>query len=387
MKQKNKKKRKLKLKKWQIALICVLAFVFAISVFVLVWYFGDRYKDFDEFTEELEIPALDEGFAPQGMTYYSNYFFISGYMNDGSASRVYVVYRTTSNDKNVYTNRGYATFTIPNNTSDSTSTASTTFTGHAGGIATNGTTVWIASDGYVYVFKYSDLSSLCSSSSTADSTKEISFYTSFNANCNASFAYYYSNTLYIGEFYRAGNYETAQSHHFTDDNGTEYKALYFEFTTSTNTTTYPAGIISAKKGADDKNLGISPNYAVAIPDRIQGMAICNNTIVFSQSYGVSASHLLTYSYSSSRSSYLTDSGKTVAVNENSSGNNASKYDVPVYFLNEQVNDYVIPCMSEGLATYSSKVYVLFESGATKYRPWVRESLKNVYSFTPKKKDA
>jgi hypothetical protein len=154
-------------------------------------------------------------------------------------------------------------------------------------------------------------------------------------------------------------------------------------TYKTNSGSNVWGIDSAKTDGSGSNIGVYPQTAVAIPDRIQGIAIANSTIVLSQSYGLSPSHLLTYKYSSTASSYLTDSSKTLALTKN----DKTVFEVPVSFLTEQVNDYEIPCMSEGLCTNGSKVYVLFESGATKYRTFVRERLTNVYSFTPAKKDS
>jgi hypothetical protein len=378
-KQNSKRKKHLKLKKWQIALTCVLALVLAFCTFLVVWFFGDRYKDFDDFSEEFEIPGLSEDFSPQGMAYYSNYFFVSGYMNDGSASRVYVVYRTTTNSVNTYANRGYFTLKYKDEWNKSDNGTDTTFCGHAGGIATDGQTIWIASDSVVYTLKYTSTSGLRNSSSSASNTLDLTFEAKFNANCNASFAYYYSSTLYIGEFYRKGNYETDASHRFKDDNGTQYNAIYFEYTTNSGANSY--GITSAKTDASGNNIGVIPKYAVAIPDRIQGMSIANSTIVFSQSYGLANSHMLTYKYSSTRSSYLTESDNTIKVNEGK----ATEYDVPVYFLSEQVNDYSIPSMSEGMCVYNSRIYVLFESGSSKYKSFVRESLNHVYSFKPESK--
>jgi hypothetical protein len=377
-KQNKKRKISLKLKKWQIALICVLAVLLAFCIFLVVWFYGDRYSDFDDFSEEFEIPGLSENFAPQGMTYYSNYFFVSGYMNDGSASRVYVVYRTTTNNVNTYSNRGYFTLKYKDGWNKGEST-DTVYRGHAGGIATDGQTIWITSDSTVYTLKYSSTSDLRKSSSTADNTVDLTFEAKFNANCNASFAYYYSSTLYVGEFYRKGNYETDASHRFKDENGTQYNAVYFEFTTNSGANSF--GVTSAKTDPNGNSIGAVPKYAVAIPDRVQGMSIANNTVVFSQSYGLANSHMLTYKYSSTRSSYLTESDNTIKWNEGK----ATEYDVPVYFLSEQVNDYTIPCMSEGLCTYNSRVYVLFESAASKYKPFVRESLNHVYAFKPTSK--
>ena len=42
-------------------------------------------------------------------------------------------------------------------------------------------------------------------------------------------------------------------------------------------------------------------------------------------------------------------------------------------------------MSEGMCVINDRVYVLFESGANKYKTFVREVLNHVYSFIPRNK--
>ena len=72
----------------------IASVVAALGVFLMVWYLGDRYPDFERrFRQEAEIPALDEGFIPQGLgnSADGDVMFISGYMNDGSPSRIYVL--------------------------------------------------------------------------------------------------------------------------------------------------------------------------------------------------------------------------------------------------------------------------------------------------------
>ena len=58
----------------------------------------------------------------------------------------------------------------------------------------------------------------------------------------------------------------------------------------------------------------------------------------------------------------------------------------VYYIDGEamINDYSIPSMSEGLCTIGDRVYVLFESGANKYKHFVRQSLKNVLQLYSEK---
>ena len=61
-----------------------------------------------------------------------------------------------------------------------------------------------------------------------------------------------------------------------------------------------------------------------------------------------------------------------------------------------INDYSVPSMSEGMcvptpATSSNgavnRVFVLFESACKKYKYFVRQKVKSVYSFIPKAKNS
>ena len=143
----------------------IASVVAALVVFLMVWYLGDRYPDFERrFRQETEIPALDEGFIPQGLgnSADGDVMFISGYMNDGSPSRIYVL------EDGAVT--GHVTVTLDDGSA---------YTGHAGGVASNGTSrVWIASGGKIYVLSYSEVMS------AAEDNGAVEITNSWNANCN-----------------------------------------------------------------------------------------------------------------------------------------------------------------------------------------------------------
>ncbi len=313
------------------ASICCVALI--LGVFLLVWFNADSYKDFEGFSQQFEIPGLDDGVVPQGLGNYENKFFISNYMVDGSASRVYVV---DGSDQ-----EKYVTFEYDGKT----------YTGHCGGVAANGKYLWICSGNYIYTADYSDVISTASEQGGV-----VTLNTRTNVEVNAAFLFYTNGKLFVGEFYREQNYQTDESHHLTTPCGDKNNALALMYL-----------IDSSEDGFED-----APLFAVSITDRIQGFAVVDGKICLSQSYGLSNSHILVYDYvyniTNERKDSITIAGE----------------DVTLYYLDSEclINDYEIPSMSEGLCVYDGEVYVLFESAGKKYRRYVRERIYNVFSFTP-----
>ena len=321
-------------KKLITVLTVVLSIVCALAVMLMIWYLGDRYPDFERrFSREMQIPALDEGLVPQGMGNYDDKMFVSGYMTDGSPSRIYLIEDGQPT--------GYVT--VKSGGAD--------YTGHASGVATNGSKLWLVSEGTVFVLRYTDVITQAKTNGTVETS------TTWNANCKADFCYYASSYLYVGEFYRKGDYETDKSHRFTTPAGDENNALILRYSAySSNPTT--------------------PSRAYSITGSIQGMAINGDgdRIILSQSFGLKNSNILTYEFSSSNTEY---SATALKINNSA---------VRMYYLDSAnlVTDYEIPCMSEGLCSSGDKIYVLFESASKKYRAFVREQTDAIYSFRVRK---
>ena len=381
----------MKHKKLFITATVIFTVIVFLSIFITIWFWGDKYKNFNDFRMEFEIPGLDEGACPQGMgnfkgeydvkdengnpvldengkqkTAYQEYFFISAYMKEG-ASRIYVM-----GDDTVF-------------------------------VAKTGSS---AKDNIAY-----DLIK------AAENNGEIKFTASFAANCNASFCYfynddgdasnssYYNDRLYVGEFYRDGNYPTAQKHHVTTNNGDKNTAFVYEYRISTlSTNKYGLETLSSSDSVPEKSRVPKIQNIFSITDEIQGFARTKTGLTLSQSYGLKNSNILYYEWSeilkTANSKYYKDFKYTDADgNEKSYGgfeyadaplNSGANYrdtDLRVYFVDNAVkrNSYSIPSMSEGLCVKGDRVYVLFESAAYKYRPFVRQVLKNVYSIVPKAK--
>ncbi len=307
----------------------ILSILLAFSAFLMVWYLADNYDDFDAyFTEEFEIPGLDDGFIPQGLGSYAddNTFFVSGYMNKGGASRIYVVKDGTS--------LGYITVNYADGD---------IYDGHACGVATDGETFWLVSEQTVFELEYDEVVN-----NASEEGGNVTMTDSWDPYCNADFCYVSGNYLYVGEFYREGNYETDESHRFETDAGDSNTAIIVRFEIGSQT----------------------PYDAYSITERIQGMAVSTDgtKMALSQSYGLSDSHILIYDLDKAD----TDSSKL----------KLGETTVDVKYLDSLalIEDYAIPSMSEGMCTVGDKVYVLFESASDKYKLFVRERLYNVYSF-------
>ena len=85
-----------KRKKGRIALCIVCAFVLALGIFLIVWYCGASYPQFDPLArQEFAIPGLSDGVCPQGLTALPENkqgydFAMSGYLSSGP-SRIYLI--------------------------------------------------------------------------------------------------------------------------------------------------------------------------------------------------------------------------------------------------------------------------------------------------------
>lgn len=440
----------MKHKKLFITFTAVFSVILMIAVFLVIWFWGDSYKSgakfdgFEDFRAEAEIPGLKDGACPQGLGTYrasyalkdengnpvldaagkektdkQDYFFISAYFDD-APSRIYVVGKKT----------GYVGYVTLKNEDGSY------HTGHVGGVATNGYTLWVVSGKNVYVAKEKNSTGLknVATKIIEDAAKngELQFTSSFNANLNAAFCYYYDydgdpsnvstsyDKLYVGEFYRKKNYKTDAKHHIKTPNGEMNRAFVYEYNISTaSSNKYGLTTLSAENLPEENKVPRVQNI-YSITDEIQGFARLRGAeadkggLVLSQSYGLKNSHLLYYGWedlknADNRKSYkdliVSDENGEPILNEDEqqityggfvyegiTTKSGAQYkdtssSLYVYFVDgkSKRNDYSIPAMSEGLCVIDDRVCVLFESGAKKYRRFVRQILDEIYSFIPRSK--
>lgn len=309
---------------------CLFAFL---SIFMIFWYFGESYGDFySKANKEFEIAGLSEGFTPQGLTYdpVSKTFLSCGYMKDGSASRIYVINGQTK------TTTKY--FTLKDGETD--------YVGHAGGIATDGTNVWLSGDGKVIRFNFSEIAGVENGSS-------LNIIDSFVSNNGADFVTVENDYLWVGEFQRDGKYDVPESHFIETSNGKINKAVSFCY--------------ELDKNAEFGIASTTPIKALSTPSLVQGMVISGNKVLISTSYSLPNSHLYTHD------NVFTSTDKTFTYDAT---------EIPLYILEDDnlVYDLEAPCMSEELVIAEERIYIMFESACQKYGFVTREPLRNVYSI-------
>ena len=276
-------------------------------------------------TKAFEIPGLNGGFVPQGLHFVENEqtFIFSGYMNDHSASPVFVTTKTGELVKKVTL--------LKEDGSD--------YTGHGGGIAVSGNFVYLAGgeDCCVYVYSYKELKEakegdkLACKGTFAPKLAENDF-------IQPAFVSVYEQKLIVGEFYRAKSYETPDSHKITTTAGDYNQALALEYSLSS---TYSLGV------------NVKPNKAYSLPDQVQGLTIKNDKVYLSISWGLSFSRVPVYD-----NSKLVKEKDIAVMGET----------IPLYSIDSTsfMNEYKLPPMSEEIVFVGGKMYVSCESASNKY---------------------
>ena len=207
------------------------------------------YPDYYEIKTDLcKNPGLSDGFVCQGLCAFeeSNLLFISGYMKDHSASRIYV----TDLDNNHYS------VSLKSNGED--------FKGHSGGIAVNGETVYLASDNKLFTFNVKTLIN-------SEDGNVIDIGEGTEINNESSFVFIDGEYIYVGEFHDGVNYIT--NHHYETPDGDYYA-------------------IMSRYAIDDLS---KPDRVYSIRNKVQGMCRTDDgRIVFSTSYGLADSYFYVY---------------------------------------------------------------------------------------------
>ncbi len=261
------------------------------------------YSDYYSIKESLcKNPGLGDGFVCQGIAMCDgeDKILVSGYMKDKSASRIYV----TDLDDNSY----YVTLTK----------GGESFTGHAGGVAVTGDTVYLANGKRVYTFPLADLLA-------AKNGESVEIGEGFKVNNSASFVYTDESYLYVGEFHDGGAYIT--DHPYDTAEGKH------------------CAIVS-RYSLDDPS---APDRIYSIRDKVQGICFtpCGE-VVMSTSYGLADTVYYVYNEADA-----TDSGKTLD-------------GAPVYYLEDCVKEIKGPAMGEDLDFYDGRIITLTESASDKY---------------------
>lgn len=304
-----------KILKWCLRILA--GFVSAVLFVLFGFSFCERMTFISFYTnsEKLErIPGLWEGYIPQGYTAINGETRLAcGYMSNGEASRIYIL----KTDK-------YAQF-VEMKTPDGES-----YTGHTGGIAVCGDNVFVTGMTGCDIFSLADITD-----GDGIATKKGEFDTPLDpAYCTV-----FDGLLYVGSFYRAGNFETPMEHRFTTPAG------------DSNTAIIAAYELDGETGLPSSE---SPLTVYSVTSLVQGMAfIGDGRIVLSTSYGFARSHLYVYDLG------MAVGNECIELNSNQ---------VPLVYLDSAclVDDISAPPMAEEIIYKDGRIYIMNESASMKY---------------------
>ena len=269
-------------------------------------------------TAVAELPGLAEGFVPQGATYLSeeDVYLLCGYMDDGTASRLYVLKDGAFNGLSLLHPDGSA------------------YTGHAGGITAAGEYVYVSNNKRLYVLEKRRVLS-------AKDGDAAPFIGSVSVPCRASFCSSDGERVYVGEYHKDENYPTDPSHELTAPDGSVFKALVFGYAVSPEA---PLGL-SAE----------TPAVAFSMYDEVQGFALLpDGTAALSCSDSSTSSGLHFYDCADEPDGAFSLNGAAV----------------PLWYLTDAraVGKIKIPRMSEDIEYRGGDILILFESGARRFEP-------------------
>lgn len=290
---------------------------------------------------EFKVPALDEGFIPQGLCYVSTLgsFAVCGCTDDGTASILCIVDR--DGDARV--------FRLQN-------VGGSDYKGHAGGVASDGRNIFITSGGYAHRLRVSDIAA-------AKDGDTLRFVDRFNTGTNASFCFCDDDMLWVGEFYTGGgDYSTDETHH------AEISCLEKSYS-------WCAGFKIDENaensiGYDPSSTEIvTPDCVLTLPNKAQGFArLTDGSFVVSTSYGRNFDSYFKFY-------------KNVMEDEPDGYAEINGENVPVRYLSASRLRRVqtMPTMMQGIDVENGRMYLVFESCANKYSDAVR-IVDEVWSF-------
>ncbi len=292
----------------------------------------EDYKQFfKEFSPDFIIPGLFEGIIPQGICYIGklNLYAVSGYYEDEAFPSMIIL---------VDGKTGKLTKAFPLQNVDGEN-----YYGHAGGLASSENYVYITSEENCYIFEVDKLKNL-------NNGDPLKFESNFKLNTKGSFACFNDGVLWSGDF--------VESNEKTKENAKKIITLPSGETFYAYCEGYilKDGLPDVKKINSESN-GYIPDYFLAIPEQVQGMAFTNSgKIIFSTSYGRKNNSFI-YVYDDV---LLSERAGIFTVDNTEINLLACSSDL----LKETIN---APPMAEGIVKAEKGQYIIFESGAEKYR--------------------
>ena len=292
----------------------------------------EDYKGFfKDFKAKFIIPGLFEGIIPQGICYIGELdcYAISGYYENGLFPSMLMLV-------NAKTGKFTKAFPLQNVDGEN-------YFGHAGGIAASEDYIYITSESTCYICEIDTIKSL-------KNGETLKFQSNFKLNTYGSFACYNDGVLWTGDFIESSDKAREAARKITTLSSGETFYAYCEGYILNK------GIPDIKKVNSEIN-GYIPDYIIAIPEQVQGMCFTpTGKIIFSTSYGRKNDSKI-YVYDDV---LLTERVGTYKIEETEIDILACSSDL----LKETI---IAPPMAEGITQGEKGQYIIFESGAEKYR--------------------
>ncbi len=291
----------------------------------------DYKKFFKEFEADFTIPGLFEGIIPQGICYIGELdaFAVSGYYEDGLFPSMIML---------VDAETGKFTKAFPLQNVDGKD-----YSGHAGGLTASEDYIYITSESTCYICEIDSLKKL-------KNGEALKFESNFKLNTFGSFACCNDGILWTGDFIESSDTGREKARKITTLSSGETFYAYCEGYILKD------GLPDVKKINSETN-GYIPDYLLAIPEQVQGMSFTHSgKIIFSTSYGRKNDSKI-YVYDDI---LLTERIGTYKIEETEIDLLACSSDL----LKETI---IAPPMAEGITQGEKGQYIIFESGAEKYR--------------------
>lgn len=289
-----------------------------------------------------KIPDLGKDFVPQGIGHSeeTDTYIMTGYHGKNDQTMMYLV--KDGSPRRVRLNDDEGGVLI----------------GHGGGVTCTKDYVYIANSNKLWVYS---LTALIDGAESGDAVSPLGIKPVDNT---AAFVFSDSTRLFVGEFYRAGNYETDEAHHVTTPSGEINRAIV---------SCYPldeSGAITADY----------PDYAISVTGLVQGFAVKDGTYMLSRSYGLTNSSLEYYTAP-------LDNGDAVEISFKHADELGTKT-IPLYILDQscKFKTLTLPSFSEDLAVVNGRVIVTTEAACNKYIIGKLFGANKVYSYPIYEKD-
>lgn len=293
---------------------------------------NEDYKDFlKEFSPSFTVPGLLEGIIPQGICFIEklNMFVISGYYEEGVFPSM-LIFIDAESGKLI-------------KASPLQDIGGEDYCGHAGGIAASENHIYITGEGTCRILSVDSIEN-------SKNGERLRFESNFKLTTDGAFACYNDGVLWCGDFIESSESGRKNARKITTLSSGETFYAYCEGYILKD------GIPIAKNINSQAN-GYIPDYILAIPEQVQGMAFTNSgKIIFSTSYGRRADSKI-YVYDDV---FSADKVGIYTVDESKIGILACGSDL----LKET---FTAPPMAEGIVRKDNAQFLIFESGAEKYR--------------------